>query len=191
MSGILDLGMNLFISGPELTPISSGLNLYLFGTASNSGMQDGIPLFLEAISGNFVSQPMNLFIKVPNEVSVSGQLNLHINSDNAQLSSSLYLFLANTPIASGLSLYMKGMGYIGDGDLADNYHPYQSGMNLYIERNLANGIPLSIHGLDMNSSGGLDMYLKGVLGSASGLQLSIPNTKDDQDNFINLTIQGF
>lgn len=187
----LNAGMNLFISGPALTPHASGFNLYLFGTATESGVQGGIPLVLEAASGNLVNANMNLFLKVDNSAITSGNLNLYISSENPVASRSLDLFIQNNPTISGLSLYIKGIGEVGNGNLADGYFPFAKGCNLFIQRNTDGGIPLYIRGQDLNNSGIIDLFIKGAFSSASGLDLSIPNTTDDINNSLNLIIQGF
>lgn len=187
----LDGGMPLYISGPSLTPAASGIQLYLFGTLSQSGVQGGIPLILESTSGNFVNGSLNLFTQVDSFAPVSGNLNLYLNSENAVAYGQLDLFVGNYPSSSGLSLYIKGLGNVGNGDLADGYFPYQSGMNLYIERGVGNGVNLFIRGQDISTSGDLSLFLNATLGVASGLALSIPNTAADIDNSLTLTIQGF
>jgi len=200
--------MNLFINGGGPLPDSASIPLYIESKGTGSGMPLYVHSWAAGIGENtatlitpgsvwnpvFFTDPIPLTIS--GRIQVNVPLNLFLKSDTPTTAATIPLFVYNSGLNKGLSLYARGYGF-GD--------PYAEGlqggqaaytnMPLFINRefnSLAAWIPMTVWTSEGISSGVVPMYTHGYAGIGSGgIPLSMAPSYTNINNMTQLYTHGF
>lgn len=173
--------MNLFLDAHP-TEIDSSLDLSIYGSDTPLILL-GIDLYISGETATHYNS-LNLVIYNQDMGELNQSMNLYIKGEEKSSSSSLDLYIQNNGIYNSIPLFIKGLG------TQSGFHPENSSMNLYIQRNEAAAIDLFLAANEgVNNS--MDLYVLGGVSSTGSLDLSIPHVFDVKTANIPLYIHGF
>ena len=130
---------------------------------------------------------MNLVTWGPDSVVVPAAMNLAIHGQYHQAEDAVTLFLANDVLGSesDVDLFIQGDG------VYDGYFPANSSMNLVLQRNPAEMLPLFLRGPGDPSVSGVNLFMAGGTFPSESVDLSIPQVVAELDQATKLFVHGF
>lgn len=178
--------MNLYLNGGIPNGLNNHINLFLNASSSGqSGVYHGLPLMLNAVSGNIPTNHIPLFLQAVTRDSGNNDLNLYVCGEAYHLNNALNLYMANRGVSNSLNLYVQGSG------VNSGYYPSGKSMNLFIQRNFSNAIPLYLRAAGVPMSGQIPLYVYGDTPKTNSLNLSLPDVVGALNNLLKLYTRGY
>lgn len=179
--------MNLFTRGATLGGGYSLLDLTLTGSSGN-GQYSSTDLYIySGPDGNKLTAPLNLVLAGPSQSDNTATMPLVVTGVMPSIAGMVPLSInANQKVVGAIaSMFVEGTGGT-QGAL-----PYNSYMNLFLQRNPAEMIPLFIKGAEDPTKATLPLYLEGANLTSKSVNLSIPATIDTKLGTLKLFTHGF
>lgn len=112
-------------------------------------------------------------------------MNLFLSGSYTPINSWIPLVVWNDVLTGNIGLFISGLG------TEDGAVPTNDSLNLFIQRNYTNAIPLMLQGPLLSSNNNLNLYLSGLITATGSIALAIPNVSDTKNNFFPCYLNGF
>ena len=182
-----DRGLLLYLRGDEPDTTTSSLLLTVRGSTED-GSFAGIPLF--AYSDEFGQTPtraMPLFLSAENQSAAVANMNLWVNGRAHAADGSLELVVWNDQLGheASIPLFVRGDG------VTEGAVPANHGMNLVLQRNPAQAIPLYVQGPGEELTEVMTLFVSGNQPVVASLDLSLPEAVGFLSRVATLYTSGF
>jgi hypothetical protein len=174
----------LFLQGVEPYTSNNNTNLFTYGCSTGrSGIGLGFDLFIQGTS--VVNSNLNLFLQNYGPEALSGSMNLFIDGAAYTINNYIPLRVENSGVEKSLTLFIKGSG------IKAGATPFNSSMNLFIERNEAAEISLFLQGEGEYINNNTPLYVFGAYLANSGVDLVISDIVGVGTGALRLYTHGF
>lgn len=178
-------GMPLVVAGEIPSSTSSDLYLNLFGT-TGSGLLSSVNLYLyNVLEENVLSGVLPLTVFGTGVFASGSSIPIALTGGADRTDASLHLFVANSGLTGGISVWCSGYG------LRAGATPLDGSLPLFIARPTASVLNLYVMGPGYPASGGFDLSLMGVLQASGYCNVVIPSAVGVGTSSINLSFNGW
>lgn len=116
---------------------------------------------------------------------VTDVMNLFLSGSYTPINNYIPLVVWNDVQTGEMGLFISGLGS------EDGATPTYDSLNLFIQRNYNNVMPLMLRGELDSVNNTVTLYVSGKVEASSSMMLSIPHVSDVSNNFIPLYLNGF
>lgn len=178
-------GMPLVVAGEIPSSRFGQLDLNLFGS-TGSGLLSSVNLYLHNVaSENILSGVLPLTVFGSGVFASGSSLPVALTGGTDSASASLNLFVSNSGLTGGISVWCSGYGRYAGATPAD------ASMPLYIARPTTSVLNLYVLGPGYPASGGIPVSLTGVLQASGYCNVVIPSAIGVESANLNLSLNGW
>lgn len=163
--------LSCFLQAEPLGRTLSSAELFLRGADATGCFAAASFYTVAGIGGNVPTGVLPLFIGGPDSAAKTANLNAFVAGEycRSQGSFDLCLFNAESGTSSSLGLYMRGSG------LSEGANPFNAFLGLFLGRPTAGATTFFLAAPGTPASGDFSLFLPGVGGAESGVNLATPN----------------
>lgn len=161
--------MNMFIHAGTWNADNEDVPLSIYGTSPGStGIFSSLPFFME---GSDFRGEMNMFMAGPTSETKTSSMNMFVGGIGTEVNNSIHMYIGCSGLEESVPLFIQGLTLHTSTDpfFPNAGVPDTGLLNLFLRRPITDMVSLFI--MNANESDSITMYVRGGVGSESGISL--------------------